>query len=55
MLVLDQGPDHLAVVHVPVALVDVFQLVALGHQLVELELAVQVEAQEHGNVVTRRA
>jgi hypothetical protein len=34
MLMLDQGPDHLAVVHVPIALVDVFQLVALGHQLV---------------------
>ena len=46
MLVDDHAADVLAVEHVLVALVDLVELVAAGDQLVQLELARLVEADE---------
>src|ERR1700722_676890 len=46
MLVDDDAADVLAVVHVPVALVDLVELVPAGDELVELQLARLVEADE---------
>src|SRR4051794_39943783 len=55
VLVDDHASDVLAVEHVLEALVDVVELVAVGHQLVELELPRLVEADEVADVVHRVA
>src|SRR5215467_2288216 len=55
VLVDDDAADVLAVVHVLVALVDLIELVPAGDQLIELELARLVEADEHGHVNQRAA
>src|SRR5690348_6721075 len=49
--VADQAADVAAVAHVLVALVDVFQGVLPGDQLVQLELSLVVEVQQQGDVV----
>src|SRR5215469_17936702 len=55
VLVDDDAADVLAVVHVLVALVDLVELVPAGDQLIELELARLVKADEHGHVDQRAA
>src|SRR3984957_12368290 len=51
----DDAADDLAVVQVLVARVDVVERVAAGDELVELELAGPVEAEQPGDVVERVA
>src|SRR5215213_2220337 len=46
----EHAPDVVAVSHVLVALVDVLDGIGAGHQLVELQLALLVEAQQAGYV-----
>src|SRR5690606_31776313 len=48
--VADEGADVVAVVHVGVALVDLGEVVLAGDELVELELALLVQAQQAGDV-----
>src|SRR2546423_7155093 len=52
---IDHATDVLAVAHVLVALVDLLELVLLGDELVELELAVLVQLQQLRNRSARAA